>query len=621
MISKEDTRLMTEQTDDMTLRKASLRWTMGWAALVFWSLGLGLVCLYFAKANYGLAMFYSYWKIPLIVLMNLLPVLLVSLLLFLLFNRIWISILLSGIFFSLITFINYFKITFRGDPLLASDAVHIAEAANMGGQYKVVLTPGILLTFAVVLLSAVLAFFLFKARFRAWLPRLICLAGLLLVGAGMYFCLYRSDEIYERTSNLEVELPGRKLSIWSATDNFVCRGFVYPLVYSTKDLTDLKPAGYSKSLAETTLRSFTYDDIPADRKVSVISIMLEAYSDFSKFGVLDFTNDPYVFFHSLQKESLSGELVTNIFAGGTIDTERAYLTGSTQLYEYRSPAYSFARYFNDQGYFTEFCHPGYAWFYNRRNVAEYLGFQASYFNEDLFAMPYEETFMLDRDVFPILIDEYKKAAAEGKPYFGFTVTYQNHGPYALDFLYDETKEYVKNTGLSQEAYNILNNYFWGIQETDMALREFFDAFRDLDEPVVIVLFGDHNPWLGDHSFVYSELGIDLSRSSEKSFYNYYNTPYIIWANTAAKAVLPGPFSGDGGDFSPFLLMPRVFDACGWGGDGYLKACRELRQVLDVVHANGSVRENGRIVTESSAEAQAALDKLLTLQYYLMRDAY
>jgi phosphoglycerol transferase MdoB-like AlkP superfamily enzyme len=269
------------------------------------------------------------------------------------------------------------------------------------------------------------------------------------------------------------------MSIWSDTDNYVCRGFLYPFIHSTTELVDLKPDGYSKSEAADTLDSYTYDDIPEDQKVSVIGIMLEAYSDLSTFDTLDFTTDPYSFFHELQGESLSGNLVTNIFAGGTIDTERCFLTGSTELYEYRSPAFSYARYFNDQGYFTEFLHPGYSWVYNRENVAEYLGFQASHFNDDLFAMPWEDTMMNDDEVFPLLIGEYEKAIENGTPYFGFAVTYQNHGPYADSYLYDESTEYVKSTGLSEEAYNILNNYFWGISLTDNALREYFDYYRSL----------------------------------------------------------------------------------------------------------------------------------------------
>jgi hypothetical protein len=229
--------------------------------------------------------------------------------------------------------------------------------------------------------------------------------------------------------------------------------------------------------------------------------------------------------------------------------------------------------------------------------------------------------MNDDEAFLLLIDEYEKATGDGAPYFGFTVTYQNHGPYADSYLYDETTEYVKKDGLSEEAYNIMNNYLWGIQQTDNALREYFDYYRSLSKPVVIVLFGDHKPWLGNSSFVYAELGIDLSRSSDESFYNYYETPYIIWANDAAKAVLAGDFAGDGGDFSPFLLMPRLFNECGWGGDEYMKACRELWETLDVVHVTGVVRENGRLISKPSEAAETALNRLLMLQYYLMRDAY
>jgi phosphoglycerol transferase MdoB-like AlkP superfamily enzyme len=598
-----------------------LQWILGALALVVWSAGLGMVCLFFAKANYGRALFDSYLQIPLTVVLNLLPVLFVTLLIFLLSNRIWISVVLSGAFFSVVTFINYFKIGFRGDPLLVSDAIYIQEAADMGGKYAVTLTPGMWLTFAAILVCSVLSFFLLRAHFRSWKPRLLTLAVLIAAGAVLYPTVFRSEAVYERTSNLNVELPDKDMSAWSATDNYVCRGFVYPLVYSTRDLTNRKPEGFKKSEAAALLNSYAYDDIPEGQKVSVISVMLEAYNDLSSFGSLEFNTDPYTFFHKLQKESLSGQLVTNIFAGGTIDTERCFLTGSTEMYEYRGDAGSYARYFNEQGYYTEFCHPGYNWFYNRDNVAEYLGFQASHFNNDLFAMPWEDTIMNDDSVFPLLIDQYGKAAAGGTPYFNFTVTYQNHGPYAEDYLYDQNNEYIRDTGLSDGAYNILNNYFWGINVTDMALESFIGHFRELDEPVVIVLFGDHNPWLGDNSYVYEELGIDLSRSSDKSFYDYYHTPYVIWANDAAKEALDGDFSGDGGDFSPFLLMPRLFDECGWGGNQYMKACRDLRELLDVVHITGAVRENGELTSSPSPDAAAALNKLLKLQYYWMRDAY
>ena len=52
--------------------------------------------------------------------------------------------------------------------------------------------------------------------------------------------------------------------------------------------------------------------------------------------------------------------------------------------------------------------------------------------------------------------------------------------------------------------------------------------------MVIVVFGDHNPWLGDGNAVYKAIGLDLDFSTEEGFYNYYSTRYLIWANDAAK---------------------------------------------------------------------------------------
>ncbi len=63
--------------------------------------------------------------------------------------------------------------------------------------------------------------------------------------------------------------------------------------------------------------------------------MLEAYSDFTRFDGLTFTEDPYAFWHELQEECYSGYLVDDVFAGGTISTERSYLTG----YEFQ-PSYT-----------------------------------------------------------------------------------------------------------------------------------------------------------------------------------------------------------------------------------------------------------------------------------------
>jgi phosphoglycerol transferase MdoB-like AlkP superfamily enzyme len=70
--------------------------------------------------------------------------------------------------------------------------------------------------------------------------------------------------------------------------------------------------------------------------------MLEAFADFEDMGVV-LRADPYPNLRRLAAEGVSGRLVTNIFAGGTVDTERAFLTGVNELTEFRADAGSYVR--------------------------------------------------------------------------------------------------------------------------------------------------------------------------------------------------------------------------------------------------------------------------------------
>lgn len=81
----------------------------------------------------------------------------------------------------------------------------------------------------------------------------------------------------------------------------------------------------------------------------------------------------YGTYHEILAESYHGQLLDNVFAGGTINMERAFLTGFAQLKNFRSATNSYARYFAGQGYTVYGSHPSYQWFYNRKNINAFLG--------------------------------------------------------------------------------------------------------------------------------------------------------------------------------------------------------------------------------------------------------
>lgn len=593
-------------------------------ALLLFAAGLGIASLYLARPGYGIELFYAYLTQPMLLLLNLLPVAAAVFFLYALTNRAWIAALGSSLLVMIPTIANYLKIAFRGDPLMASDVMLFSEALKIGTNYS--LTLSLLLPLVLICLAdaavIVLLFFLPK---HGWHPLLRAGTALVLamLSALLFSRVYLDDALYAETENTGIKFAdGSKLSPWSDTDRYLCHGFLYPFLHSISDIGEDAPENYDAKAAGQQLASYAASDIPEEQKVNVISIMLEAYNDFSKFDSITFVADPYAFLHELQQESRSGTLVTNIFAGGTIDTERAFITGNTKAYDYRKSAGSFARYFLEQGYNTTFAHPGYDWFYNRANVSEYFGFEQSYFFENRYTT--DSGYMIgDAAFFDDLITLYEEGTADGSPYFNFSVTYQNHGPYVDSKLLTSSSEYVSHEGLSDEAYYIFNNYLSGIASTNAALEELVNYFRSVEEPVVLILFGDHNPGMGNNASVYDELGIDLDVGTEQGFYNYASTPWVIWANDAAKAAVGNDFTGDGGSISPCFLMQELFTLCGWEGDAFMQANMELRETFDVVSTLGYFRlgAEGALTGMIPQESIDLLTRYRQMEYYRKQDLY
>ena len=599
------------------IREKTDKLSLSFAALLLWSLGLAAVSLYFAPGGYGKSLFFSYFSRPLILLLNFLPVLLLALFFFFLFNRVWPSVLLSGALVLTLGFINFFKLKLRDDPLLATDLHYISEAAGIGGNYDIYISLIMYLCVGTVALATVFCALFLPGRVKRRSARWMALLLVIAVFAGAYAVLFSNETVYAKTENL-----GQYMSKWSDRDQYVTRGFLYPLLYSFRGFSDGRPKGYDKAESAAYLAELGSADIPPEKKINVIAVMLEAYSDLSCYDTLRLTDDPYARLHELEAESACGTLVTNIFAGGTIDTERCFLAGATELVEYRAPAWSLARYLSDQGYATSFCHPGYEWFYNRRNVADYLGFDVSHFYEDRYTYHNDYGAMNDAHFLPDLVTQLQEANAAGKPFFNMSVTYQNHGPYSdSELMYPET--YVERGSVSDASWYILNNYLAGVARTSEALCALTDSLRELDEPVALLFFGDHKPWLGYGNSVYQELGLDFFGNGDpyKGFYDYYETPWVLWLNDAAREAAGSSYStGDKGGFSPAFLQMKLFDLLGWEGSGVVKALRELYIYTDVVHLTGEVREPGCEVTrEASPEAAAAVARYKKLEYYLRKD--
>ena len=77
------------------------------------------------------------------------------------------------------------------------------------------------------------------------------------------------------------------------------------------------------------------------------------------------------------------------------------------------------------------------------------------------------------------------------PLFSFNVTYQATVPTTWRGPTGGTA--TAPGDYSQSTLNALNNYFYLVQDSSAYMKSFTQYLDSLDEPVVLLLYGDHKP--------------------------------------------------------------------------------------------------------------------------------
>lgn len=573
---------------------------------IFLSILLLLISFTFTTVYLDTIMIGNYLNDIKLLLLNLLPILLIILVLLFATKRLWISFSLTSILVFIIGIINKTKLYYRDDVFKIEDITLFKEALLMTSRYDIIIRwytiVCILLCFLIILLLKKY-YKKLNLKNRYSIPITILL---LIISFFVYQKIYTNAETYNSVGNTE------NINIWIATRQSQIRGLIYPFIYSATEILDNEPVGYNEKEVEEILNEYTYDDIPEDKKVNVIAIMLEAYNDFSKFDSITFTDDVYEKLHEIEENSLHGNIVVDIFGGGTVSTERHFITGFYEFPSFRKETNSYARYFKEQGYIVEAMHPIYGAFYNRNTINANLGFD-NYWNYENKFWSYNgwASFANDNELYSEIIKGLEEANANNEYYFNFSVTYQNHGPYESTSLIES---YIENKDYSSETYNTINNYLRGIKDSNEALYELVEYLDNYDEPTILIFFGDHNPYLGEGTNAYEELGITMDLSTVDGFKNYYSIPYVIHANDNAKEIFDKDFTGELDTISPNYLMNELFEYIGYEGNEYLKYTSELKKQIEVINPI-YYKEEGEYVSSSSSNYQNAIDEFIKVNYY------
>lgn len=488
-------------------------------------------------------------------------------------NNVYLSVFFTLVIWVIAAVVNYYKVQMMGDPVLPWDfmffnqLIDILPAVYKNVNLFALILGAIVSVIVIVLLVKFTSFKTFK-----WYTRII----ILLIGLVPFYFIYT----YEDNSLIKVFAnAGMQNTPWDQVLTQKNNGMMLGFIVNIPNIRVDKPEGYSKSAMEdvnekvkTMVINGEYET--SDLKPNVVMIMSEAFWELSNLGI---TLDGKSVNPTVDANKI-GHIVSPRYGGGTSNVEFEALTGfsNTNLPGGAIPyqqymgkdMYSLAWKFKDYGYRTTAIHTYYKYFWNRIQAYNSLGFDEFIGLDDLEGnAPLFGSMYVDDKV---ITDEIVRTLKETEePSFIYSVTMQNHGLYNDNRYGDKTIKEVSQ--YSDESNQVLNNLVTGYSHSDEELARLFKELEQLDEPTLVIFFGDHLPSM---SGTYEETGYvnNMNAKSLEEELKTRQTPLVAWNNYGIEIE-------NVGNISTTFLPPLVLKWAQLEGNGFYNFLEYYRNTL------------------------------------------
>lgn len=500
---------------------------------------------------------------------------------------------------------NYFVVQFRGTPIVPWDLLSIRTAVSVADNYSFTLSwkaAFSLLVFLWIILFGSKS----AVRLRCWKGR--AAAGLIC------FCLLFGYVTGIQKPEVQ-KYFGMDTTLFTLNVLYRNNGIAGAFLGNLRFLAIEQPDAYSASKVEeleaTYLNTQTEE---LETYPNIIVIMNEAFSDLRVWSDFETSEDVMPFFQSLQESGIGGELYVSVKGGNTANTEFEFLTGDTmgflpagsvpyqQYINDRTP--SLASYLKGLGYSTLAIHPYNRSGWDRDEVYEAFGFD-EFLDKNAFDNPYRmRGYISDSSAFDKIIEQFEIKGDD--PLFLFEVTMQNHGGYSKDT--PDFTSYITLPEVQSRTTSVLatEKYLTLMNQTDRALEKLIGYFEEQEEPVVVLMFGDHQPSDYITNVIQRICGITQGDSLEES-QTGYRVPFMIWSNCGLERTY---YDG----ISVNYLSGILLEAAGVPLTGYQRYLSELRQTLPVISGQIYRDSNGTFYSLEDETYAEKLNEYKILQY-------
>lgn len=545
------------------------------------------------------------------------------------------------VLFTLAGIANHYVLKYMGRVLFPNDLAGVQTAANVAKEYSFVPDRYVLGALGIAGAYLLLSLLMMPGQKKRSYFHLKWLNALAALGAAAYcYAFFFSPWLPE---------AGIRTQQW----NTQCNGFVLnfslalrysrveqPEGYSLKAVSALVDAKtetgsqgmtlYKDPRISSPYEADTQDAEDADitpvltvtgakdgtQPLNILCIMDESFADLSIYESMSMTADSVPFFHSLRENTIKGWMYSTVTGGGTATVEYEFLTGNTatflpmgtvayQLYV-KDKMPSLISWANALGFHTTTFHPYEASGWNRTVVYEDFGADTQLYEEDVVHPETIRGYISDSCDF----DQLKRitSAREGDKQFVFNVTMQNHGGYAQGW--ENLSRTPVLSGPLAGASSSTDQYLALMRATDEALEELIDYYSSVEEPTLIVFFGDHQGKLTNDFYtrLYGKEAEDRTLAETEQM---YVVPFFLWANydidEAQDVMISTNYLG--------TLLAQVSN---YPMTGYQKFLGELYNTLPVINRMSYITAGGTLTdTEDdlTEEELAALHEYSMLSYY------
>ena len=504
-------------------------------------------------------------------------------------KRSFISLSLGSLLVMIIGLVDYYVIQFRSVPLYPWDILSVKTAMSVSDNYSYSLNQkSMLIVAGFVLLIVIGLLTRWKLPIKNKQYHLLSVLGTLTLWVLYGTSVQMPDAVgfyeYHFTPNAFYQL----------------NGFAVSFISNMQYLDVSKPGNYSVQKVQEILEPYIEESKKDEEgqadsvKPNIIVIMNEAFSDPAVLGDFETNVDYMPYIRSMTKNTVKGNLHVSVKGGNTANTEYEFLTGNSMAFlpagsvpyqQYiRGEMPTVASQLKKMGYETFSIHPYRANGWNRNKVYEYFGFETSYFKESFTNAPIIREYTSDLATYQKIVDIYN-SKTPGQPMFVFDVTMQNHSSYSKE--YDNFTPDVEVLGSNGSA-KLLERYLSLIKISDEAFAQLVEYFSVVDEPTVILMFGDHQPADWVVSPIYSMNGNNDQNSWSESA-ERYQVPFILWTNyDIDEAAIEQEISYDFsqyGTLSVNYLSTTLFEAAGLPMSPFQLYMKDIMKDFPIMTAN------------------------------------